>query len=372
MKNTLLPLIGVLFSAPVAAQANFVYGLSGTADGFYGYTDYAKKYSHHQKYSHTPVTAELYSYAGYEFNKDTSVILNADAQISGGKAIQDYNQGEWGENLYGTLKTEWGEFSAGQIYNAAYQLGIGSPSVGYFKANNSPITDFIANPDWQRHGHTTVYRTLNSTYLNTDADAFKVSFTTPEFKGTKVAFSYAPDSYSESGLLSKYSRYNHRSSYAAGIYNYQDFNFLEMESSLGYAYNHKNDQEISAGLSLYRKGWTVGGSYRKSFTSSSDYALNLPDLKETPYFYDGFRRGSAFNIGVKYEIGPFESGITYFAAYADKTDDKNKILTFANRYELNKYLAAYAAFAYAEYTGGKTLKDNNRGTAVICGAELNF
>lgn len=373
MKKTTVALICSLYAVSAQAEEGFVYGLSGTANGFYGYTDYAGKYNGLHKHSHTPVTAEIYSYAGYEFDEETSAVLNLDAAVSGGKEVRDYNHGEWGENLYGSLKSGYGELSAGQVYNAAYQLAVGAPSVGAFRVNNSPLTDFIANPAWQRRGHTTAYRTLNSTYLNTDADAPKISYTTPELWSTKAAFSYTPDSYSEAGLLNRYSRYDNRSSYAAGLYNYQDFGFLEMESSLGYAYNRKSGQEVSAGLSFYRKGWTLGGSYRQSFTSSSDYALNLPASdRNMPYFYDGYRRGKAFNLGLKYEIGPFETGLSYFASFADKTDDESKILAFVNRYEICKYLAVYAAAAYAEYTGGTGTADNNRGTAVICGAELNF
>jgi serine/threonine protein kinase len=197
-------------------------------------------------------------------------------------------------------------------------------------------------------------------------------YTTPEFYGTKLAFSYAPDSYSESGLINKHSRYDNRSSYAAGLYHHLNLDFMEIESSLGYAYNHKNNQEASVGLSLYRKGWTLGGSYRKSWTTSSDFDLNLRTADDMLDYFDGYRRGQAFNVGLSYEIGPFKTGAAYFASYADKTDHKDQIISWTNRFSLNKYTAVYLLTAYASYKGEDIIANNNRGYVVAGGLELNF
>jgi len=360
------------FVASNAAAGEFVYDYSGSANAFYGYSDYAKNPRNHQKHSNTPSQTEVYTSAGYEFNNGQTFMLNVDGQLSGDKKIEDYNQGTWGENIYGVYTSRYGELSVGQMYNAAYQLAVGAPSVGYFRANNSPITDFLITHNWQRGKQPTAYRTLNSTYLNTDGDAFKFAYTTPEFYGTKAAVSYTPDSYSKSGLLSKQSPYEHKASYAFGLYNSHDFDYFSLESSLGYAFNHKNNQEVSAGLSLYRKGWTLGGSYRKSFTSSHhDYALNTSKEIDHPYFYDGFRRSRAYNLGLSYEIGPFKTGITYFNAKADKTDNEDHIITFANRFAFYKNTALYLTTAFAEYKGDDEV-ESNRGTTVICGLEVNF
>lgn len=358
-----------------ACAGEFFYDYGATATGFYGYTDYADSYRPHYKHHHTPTSAEITTSAGYRFDNADELTLGAEAQIAGGKEVEDYNHGEWGENIYAAYNSEkYGELTVGQVYNAAYQLAVGAPSVGIFRANNSPITDFIADPNWVRHSRAAAYKTLNSTFLNTDADAPKISYTTPVFYNTKAAFSYAPDSYSEAGLINKRSRYDNRASYAAGLYNDLDLDYAEIETSLGYAYNHKNNQEASAGLSIYRKGWTLGGSYRKSWTDSHDYDLNerAADKVYMPEDFDGYRDGQAFNVGLSYEIGPFKTGVTYFAAYADKTDNKDKIVTWANRFAVNKYAAIYLVGAYAEYKGNSDIKDNNRGYAGIVGVELSY
>ncbi len=358
-----------------ANAGEFVYDYGAVATGFYGYSDYADSYRSRYKHYHTPVAAEIMTSAGYDLDNGDELRVGLDAQIAGGKEVEDYNHGEWGENLYASYNSEsYGEITLGQVYNAAYQMAVGAPSVGVWRINNSPLTDFIANPNWQRHSRTASYRTLNSTYLNTDADAPKVSYVTPEFYNTKVAFSYTPDSYSQAGLINKHSRYDNRSSYAVGLYNDWDLNYVEVESSLGYAYNRKNNQEASAGLSLYRKGWTLGGSYRQSWMTSRDYAMNErgKDLTYRPEYYDGYREGHAFNVGLSYEIGPFKTGVAYFASYADKTDNKDKIFSWSNRFAFNKYAAVYLIGALAEYKGDGRKEDNNRGGAAIVGLELTY
>ena len=360
-----------LMSFPVMA-GEFVYDYSGIAAGFYGYSDYSARYNSYYKHHHTPVMSEISTSVGYLADNETEFRLGVDGQISDGKEVEDYNHGEWGENIYATWGGKCGEFGIGQMYNAAYQLAVGAPSVGLFRVNNSPITDFIANPNWQRHSRVTSYRTLNSTFLNTDADAFKLSYTSPSYFGTKAAFSYTPDSYSQAGLINKHSRYDNRSSYAIGLYNEYEVYNTEIESSLGYAYNRKNNQEVSAGVSFYRKGWTLGASYRKSFTSSNDYQLNLRTNNEMPDYFDGYRRGQAFNVGLGYEIGPLKTALSYFASYADKTDHEGHIWSWANKYAVTKHISLYVVGAYARYKGDYRRSENNKGTALISGIELSF
>jgi hypothetical protein len=75
---------------------------------------------------------------------------------------------------------------------------------------------------------------------------------------------------------------------------------------------------------------------------------------------------------VSYEIGPFKTGISYFGAYAKKTDNKDKIFSWANRFAFNKYVAIYLTGAYAEYKGATDGEDGNKGYAAVAGLELSF
>ena len=66
------------------------------------------------------------------------------------------------------------------------------------------------------------------------------------------------------------------------------------------------------------------------------------------------------------------TGVSYFYSAADKTDNKDKIITWANKIEVHKYVSLYLAAAYAEYTGGHELAENNRGYAFVSGLEVEF
>ena len=105
----------------ICTQANageFVYDYSAVADGFYGYTQYADKYNHLYQRNNTPISAEINTSIGYDFGNDNQISIGADAPVAHGKKIKDYNHGDWGENLYASLATKYGELSVGQIYNA--------------------------------------------------------------------------------------------------------------------------------------------------------------------------------------------------------------------------------------------------------------
>ena len=360
----ILPIILSFIYFNVSHANSWEYNYSITANSFYGYTDYntQKRYNHNKVIA----SAEIYTDVRYSFSDDTYVLLGLDAQISGAKEIEDYNHGEWGENIYLSFNSTFGEFSLGQLYNAAYQMAVGAPNVGYFRVNNSPVADFIINHNWQQNSKNTSFKTLNSTFLNTDGEAFKFIYTSPEYKGTKLSVSYTPDNYSQSGLINKHTKYDNKSSYAVGLYNLTNIANYEIETSLGYAYNHKNNQEISAGFNVYYKGWTLGSSYRQTFTSSNDYAFN----ENIPYLSDAYRKGQAFNVGIKYEFGPLETGISYFSSHSDISNNRDNVLTWSNKFAFHKYVSLYFVSAYAKYRD--EYRNNDEGYAFISGLEINI
>ena len=92
------------------------------------------------------------------------------------------------------------------------------PSVGPLGVNNSDIVDFIANPNWRRNKTGTAFRTLNSTDINTDGTAPKISYITPEFYQTVVGLTYVPDIYSRAGLVSRYADYKNEDGYVCLLY----------------------------------------------------------------------------------------------------------------------------------------------------------
>lgn len=336
-------------------------------NNYYGYTDYAKPYNRLHKQNNLNSSLNAYGRLTYEFNREYAASLIGYFMIDSAKEVENYNQGIWGEEVYVLAETPFGEFSAGQNYNVAYAFAVGAPNVGAWRVNNTDLVNFITNPNWYKKGGRMSYKTLNSTYINTDGASPKVSYVTPEWQGMKLGATFVPETYSQSGLVAKDAPYKDKSAYILGAYGSWDVFGYELETSLGFADFDKNDKEYSAGISIYRKGWTLGASYRKTETSDSAYALDKANL------YDAYREGLAYNVGLSYAIGPFTTGIAYFDSKADHSGNHDKIISFSNSWQYNKYVGFSLTAAHLESKGADSLPENNaKGYAFIFGLELKL
>ena len=359
----------ILAHPALAGEWNFEF--FGKGKTLYGYSHFTSHYDNNQSHNHLPSRFTASAIAQYIFNSDYNVGLYADLHYGIDQQIKDYNHGVWGEEIFGTIESPYGKLILGQSYNVAYQLGVSAPSIGVLNINQSDIVNFIANPNWQRNHLATGYRTLNSTDINTDGTAPKVSYISPEFNnGTMFGFSYVPESYSRDGLVNSRASYKNKSGYIAAIAHTQDLSSFTITGSLGAAYYADNDQEISLGMNVYRKGWTLGAGIRRSWVNHYDAPMNRPIRKSTEYF-DGYRDSWAYNAGISYEFGPFKTALSYFYSAAKGKDYQDQIVQFSNSYQLNKYLNIYASLAHAKFDG-RTSADTNRGYAAIIGAGINF
>ncbi len=366
MKKKLLLFVLCMVSKSVSA-GTFGLDYSASLNNYYGYTDYQEKYKKLHKSNNLNASLDLYGRAFYEINPSYVFALTGDFIIDSAKKVENYNQGKWGEEVFSSLESPYGNLVVGQNYNVAYKFAVGAPRIGSYRVNNTDLTNFITNPNWYKKGKKASYKTLNSTYINTDGNSLKASYITPEFSGVKLGLSYVPETYSQSGLVAKNAGYKDKSAYILGAYGAWDVFGYELETSLGFADYDKNDKEYSAGMSLYRKGWTLGASFRKTKADKKDYAINKYNL------FDAYREGRAYNIGLSYEIGPFVTGISYFDSKADNAENHDKIIAFSNSYEYNKYLTFSLTLAHLEAKGNDAdIKNNSKGYAGIIGMELSL
>lgn len=365
MKISPLIIVSILLSPIVANAGNVETDYSLSLNSFYGYTDYTKPYNKLYKHNNINSSFNFYGRATYEFNEDYATSLVGYLMADTAKEVENYNQGTWGEEVYLLTETPYGEFSIGQKNNVAYEFAVGAPNIGYYRTNNTDLVNFIVNPNWYKKGHDTRYKTLNSTYINTDGVSPKISYVTPSWQGIKLGATYVPKTYSQTGLVAKDAPYKDDEAYILGAYGIWDVLGYEIETSLGYADFENNDTEYSAGISVYRKGWTLGGSYRHTEADTKHYGLDKENL------YDSYREGNAYNIGLSYEIGPFTTGVSYFVSEAKKTDNKDEIVSFSNSYQYNKYITLSLTAAHLKAEGDNNeIKNNSKGYAFIFGLEL--
>ncbi len=352
-----------LAASPLWA-ADWSYDYSGNLQGFYGYGDLSNRFQTGRSRNHQNAKGNFSVSLSY----DSVFSLNMDLMAGVNQELKDYNQGEWGEEIYAVGDTKYGRLMLGQTANIAEQLSVGAPDLGF---KNRDIVNFIRNPNWQRNKEGTRFATLNAAYVNTDGVAPKISYMTPEFYNTYVGFSYVPDIYNRRGLVSREADYEHDDGYVAGLQHYREIGPVELTFSLGYALYHRDDQEFSGGLSLNYGNWTLGGAYRRTYVDGTDSPL--ADSRSLPAFFDGYREGYAWDVGLGYEFGPYKAALSYFASRADNQPNKDNVVMFSNTYRYNKWLEFYLIAAHVDFKGETAnLEANNQGYAYVAGISLDF
>jgi len=369
----LLSLVVLFSMIPYFVQAEWDYEISGSATGLYGFSALEHRFRKFEHHHQGTGDFQVNTAAIYTYNDDYSLSLNADFMGGIDHNLKNYSQGTWGEEVYAIMDAPAGRLMIGQTSNVAAQFHQGAPVVGALTTNNSRIVDFISNPNWTRNKKTTSFATLNSTAINTDGTAPKVSYISPEFYNTLVGFSYVPDAYSRTGLVNKFAKYSRKDGYVGSIYHNLDIGWGELSASVSYATYHNDDKEFSAGAQLRTGGWTVGGSWHKTYIDGRDSRLNSLSLDRTPYLFDNYREGQAWDFGISYEIGPYTTSLAYFDAKADRTRNRSQILLYSNQYQINKYLDFYLGGGYVRFRGNtRQVADNRTGWVAITGLSLNF
>lgn len=360
MQKILLAIMLVFISSSVTAK-DFDTDFSLNLNNYYGYTHYNSPTPRIYKNNNFNSSLDIYSRITYNINSQYKASLIGYIMADTSKEIENYNQGYWGEEVFTLFETPIGDISIGQDYNVAYNFSVGAPSIGSYKINNSYISNFITNPNWYKKDSKMIYKTLNSTYINTDGSSLKINYITPEYKGLKFGFTYVPSVYSQNGLVAKQSPYKDNSAYIFGANGFWKILDYELETSLGYAIFDEIDKEYSLGFNIYRKGWTLGASYKKT-NKDNKYTINKTTL------FDGFRDGSAYNLGLSYEFGPITTGVSYFSSKSDDFNNSDKIISFSNSYQYNKNTTFSLTIAHQKSIDIKTTKGN----VFILGLELSL
>lgn len=357
----------------LAAAGGWDIDVSGHAQGIYGYSHRPRRFKSNDKNNHIVGQGDVSFSAAYSFDDDYSASINFDVMGGIDQELKDYNQGAWGEEAYVIADSPYGRLMLGQTFNVDAQFHEGAPEAGAIGINNSEVVDFIRNPNWQRNSRGTRFATLNTTYINTDGVAPKVSYISPSFYNTMLGLTYVPDAYNRRGLVNKRASYSHDGGFVAALYSAQEFGRFKLNGSLGYAEFHDNDKEMSASLRLSRGNVSIGGGWRKTYIDGRDKQRRIEVSEQMPLLFDNYREGQAWDIGVGYEIGPFKTALSYFESKAERTSNKDKITVFSNQYQFNQYAEVYLAAAHVDFEGAdKAPADNNQGYAFMAGIGLNF
>ena len=378
-KTSLIIVISLIMTS-ISAQAkqfeyeNWTFNAGANAKVLYGYNSVSNKYDMVNDSEDVYTSLSLNFSAAYNFNQYYQLGVYYLPNSSGTNYFKSYDGSEWDHQIYGALATLYGQFQVGMNYNVAYLFYVGAPSVGALGVNDSGITDFLDNPNWNRiGGRVAFYPTLDSTRLDTDNIATKFNYISPVFYGTQIGFSYMPSAYNREGLLNGYAPYYDKEAYVVAISNQHQFGDINIASYAGYGLYVDDHQDMSVGMSLNYENWTLGGSYRQTDADSDNPINQQINETITPAYYDGFRDGRVWNIGLSYTYEKFSTGISYFESMARKTDNRDQFVQWANQYQLNENLALYTAIGYVRFEGlNGTAEDSNEGCSFIAGVGFNI
>lgn len=366
-----VPLLLMLCVPLTAFGGDFTYEYGASSRALGGYFYPKEKIYQNQNRVHAPVFANINGSLTYNFSDTASLKLATELEAKASSHLDNLNQGRWGEEVFAKFSTAFGDFYVGQMENPAAMLGVTKPNLSVWQINPTDVTDFTGSTNWRQHNRTKYYNTLTSTLINTDGSSFKLSYLTPEFKGTTLAIGFTPENNANDGLTSKFAPYYGKSSYQLAIYNYHDFDTLQTEIYAAFADFDKSHQEYAAGFSIYRKGLTLFSSFRQTETSSSDYKITTTNTsKNTLAYFDAFRNGFAFNAGVSYEFAFLTSVLSYFESKADNVNMRNRMITLHNSFKPYKHLGFYLGAGFADLEN--EIDGNAKGPFAYAGIELTF
>lgn len=366
-----------LSTEPVQAKQfnydNWTFNAGANATLLYGYNDFSNRFDLENENDNVYSSLYLTFSAAYNFNKDYQLGVYYLPNTSGTQYLENYSGDEWTNQIYGAFMSPYGQFQVGMNYNVAYQMYVGAPVVGPLGVNDSAITDFLNNPNWSKDGKYAFYPTLDSTKLDTDNIAPKFSYLSPVYKGTQFGFSYMPSAYNRSGLLNGYAPYYDKEAYVAALSNEHQFGVFNVSSYVGYGLYVDDHEDMSVGASVTYKNWTLGGSYRQTNADSNNPINQQINDNVTPEFYDGFRDGRVWNIGLSYTYENFSTGVSYFESIARKSRNRDQFVQWANQYQVDEYWTLYTALGYVRFEGlTGTAADSNEGCSFIAGVGFNI
>lgn len=324
-------------------------------------TNFGKRYTF-------PAYGKISAHALYNFNDDTSLGVYTKLLAQSDTYLDCLNQGSWGEEVYAVFSSFVGDFELGQMANAAATLAVVKPYFATWQPLPADLANFIHNPVFAQHKHLKYYDTLTSTIPDADGSALKFSYYTPETAGLSLALSFTPETNANDGMISKFAPYHKESALTFAAYHTFDFGFFQSDSFLSYGHYERSHQDYAGGLSLYRKGWTLFGSYRQT------HPLKHPQILEAFHpnalYADGWRHAKAWNAGVGYEFFIWNTTLSYFQSKAVDYTAQTQMFNWHNAFRFSQSHTFYAGLFNASYD--TSLQKSNRGWGGYLGFEISF
>ena len=380
-----------MFTAAAEAATPLKLTVGGYLNAFMGYTDLSKKDIG------TPVNK-------FAVGTDGQVVFSAETKLDNGMKfgavaelnISNLQQNRWLGDVFAYGESKYGKVEIGATDNAAVKLhhevmdasGVWGTDksklvnwLGFADYINAPLDVSAEIEDLFPEGTTFTignFGLLDSTAINEDGNAQKISYFSPKFYGFQIGATYTPGARDArpftggSGAMhSTVVAPNRNFNRAYGVSAAYDGKMGPVTLGADVAYGNvkpddgKHVNEYAAGLNVGFSGFTMGAGYK-----IRDYGTK------------GVKDSQAFDVGVGYENGPYAISASWFMSKAGKIAGakmpKFNIYQVSGSYKLGAGVSAFATFGYADLNvrdvkvlTDETVKDQDAWT-IVTGLALTF
>ena len=415
MKKILYGTTAILAAGMISTSANAAepisLSLGGYMNWYVGYADNDSNYLESLGANGEVNSVDVMGNGEVHFAGDTTldngIKVGVQIELEGGTDAASDTDGI--DESYITVDTTYGRLIVGSNDNVAYQMHVAAKDVGRLGVQESELSQLILAPD--------AVSRLNSTSINTDSDATKITYVAPTYYGVTLGASWIPGTSAVDGEDTSIRQNDSAGNgfeegYAFGAMYSDEFQGIGVNLSAGYAnFNVGGEErrdEQSYGANFTYMGFTLGGAYRHvndpqfddldPATGISGRGAVAPLTKGVPTSSfnvgTGNDDGYAWDLGVAYEAGPYGVSVAYMkscvegdqavgvdgsaarAAHLNNGEDEVELWLVSGKYNLGAGVDTFASFGHMNYDDeiGNTaavVRDND-GWALVAGLALTF
>jgi len=297
------------------------------------------------------------------------------------------------DDVYVYGDTAYGRVIAGSTGNVDKMLHVSAIDVGPLDIQASDIGNLIVNrtATTAKVLATNTVTSLDTTYINLDQDANKISYISPTYYGFTAGVTYVPSTSNLQGSDNSVAKGSLDRGYIATLAYSTVYENVGINATAGYGYftnvdyftapttaNISTDQDhYSLGLQLTYQGFTIGSGYKKveDDLNADPSAVGIAGVGDTPE-----ADGSVWNLGVAYEEGPYGVSVAYMesnvesstAGVANNVNDEVKTWLVSGKYNLGAGVDTFATIGHRKYDSETVGDEANKGWVAVAGIGLTF
>jgi hypothetical protein len=375
-----------LFAAPSAKAAEFDVSVGGYMDQYFGYGDNEDPVSIGFGGTYTdPQNVQQFSNVEIHFNAemttDGGLTFGAEVQLMGDN---DETSSRAVDEHFAFVEGQFGRVELGATPSGAFKQTVIAPNVG-MPINNGEVDQVMLGFGTASGGFEYDRTTLGGTFLDIGADdaGQKVTYFTPNFNGFRGSVSYMPELSGSSDNIIADKSGDYADGWAAGIGYNGSFNDVSVAASAGYyaasAPTGADDYKawnagLNVGAQMGDGTVTLGGSYASVFSLDEGLFGGFA----TTFSSEQYAEGSAFDLGISYDTGPWAVSLTYLDGSTDgagipgpDVSVDTRVISGAARYKLAEGAALTGTIGHADRDATGAAFENS-GFFAAAGLHLNY